>query len=125
MHPGVTACPADAPLSTVVRAMADHRVHCVAVAGVESPSGPSPHLIWGLIEDIAVVAALHRQALGEPAATIAERSPVAVAESETLERVARLMVEHDTRHVVAVGARGLPSGMVSSLDVASVLAAGG
>jgi CBS domain-containing protein len=70
-----------------------------------------------------VVVALHRGALAEPVASIAATSPIAVDENESLERVAALMVEHDTSHVVVVGGSGLPTGMVSTLDVASILAA--
>ena len=69
--------------------------------------------------------ALHRGALAEPAATIAATAPIAVKESEMLDRAAALMVEHDISHVVVVGHSGLPSGMVSTLDVAGILAASG
>lgn len=120
MHPGIATCPADASLFTVARTMAEHRVHCVAVAGVER-SGQ--HLTWGLIGDMDLVLATHRGAFSEPAAALAATEPVAVEEDESLERVAALLVEHDTRHAVAVGRSGLPSGMVSTLDVARILAA--
>jgi CBS domain-containing protein len=120
MHPGVVTCTADAPLSTVARTMAEHRVHCVAVAGVER-SGH--HLRWGLVSDMDLVLAAHRGALSEPAAAIAATDPIAASEDESLERVVALFIEHDTRHVVAVGRSGLPSGMVSTLDVARILAA--
>lgn len=120
MHPGVTACPADAPLWMVGLVMAEHRVHCVAVAGITSPQ--DPHLLWGLVEDTHFVSALHRRALAEPVAKVAESAPVAVNEGESLDRAARLMVEHDTRHLVVVGSAGVPSGIVSTLDVATILA---
>lgn len=120
MHPGITTCSADASLATVARSMAEHSVHCVAVAGVEHPG---QHLTWGLISDMDLVRALHRGALAEPAARIAATEPVAVGEDESLERVAALMIEHDTSHVVVVGRSGLPCGMVSTRDVAGVLAA--
>jgi CBS domain-containing protein len=120
MHPGITTCPAEAPLATIARSMAEHRVHCVAVAGIEHPG---QHLTWGLIDDMDVVRALHRGALAEPAAKIAASEPIAVNTDESLERVAALMIEHDTSHVVAVGPSGLPAGMVSTRDIAGVLAA--
>ncbi len=124
MHSGVATCTPDVPLSTVARTMAEHRVHCIAVAGVDSVPGRGEHLTWGLIEDMDLVLALHRRAFAEPAARIAETAPVAVKEDESLDRAAALMVEHDTSHVVVVGASGLPCGIVSTLDVASILAAG-
>jgi CBS domain-containing protein len=119
MHPGIATCPADAALATVARSMAEHRVHCVAVAGIEY-SGQ--HLTWGLIGHMDVVRALHRGALVEPASRIARTEPIAVNEGESLARVAALMIEHDTSHVVVVGRSGLPVGMVSTRDIAGVLA---
>lgn len=125
MHSGVATCTPDVPLSTVARTMAEHRVHCIAVAGIDSVPGRGEHLTWGLIEDMDLVLAVHRRAFAEPAARIAETAPIAVKEGESLDRAAALMVEHDTSHVVVVGASGLPCGIVSTLDVASILAAGG
>ena len=119
MHPGVITCPADAPLATVALSMAEHRIHCVAVAGIER-SGQ--HLKWGLIGDMDLVLAVHRGAFSEAAATIAATEPIAVREDDSLERVAALMVEHATSHVVVVARSGLPSGIVSTGDVAGVLA---
>jgi CBS domain-containing protein len=66
-----------------------------------------------------LVLALHRGAL-VPAAAIAATEPLAVRESEPLDRVAALMVEHETCHVVVAGGDGLPAGIVSTLDVARV-----
>ena len=117
MHPGVTTCPADAPLTTVALSMAEHRIDCVAVAGIE-PS--DHHLKWGLIGDMDLVLAVHRGAFSEPAATIAATEPIAVLEDDSLERVAALMVEHATSHLVVVARSGLPSGIVSTRDVAGV-----
>jgi CBS domain-containing protein len=123
MHPGIVACTPDASLVTVARAMADHRVHCVAVAGIDATAGRAPHLTWGLIGDIELVVAVHGGLLSAPAARIASTAPLAVRESESLDRTATLMAERDSSHVVAVGRDGLPSGMVSTLDVAEILSA--
>lgn len=119
MHAGIITCAADAPLATVARAMASNRVHCVAIAGVDRRR---ELFTWGLIGDLDVVVALHRGAYSEPAAAIAAGEPLAVEENESLERVAALMVEHDTSHVVVVGHTGLPTGIISTLDVAEILA---
>jgi CBS domain-containing protein len=122
MHLGVVTCTPDTPLRAVGRSMVQHRVHCVAVAGVQG-SGPHPHHFnWGLIDDMALVRALHRGALGDHAGAIAVTSPIAVLEADSLEVAARLMIKDGARHVVVVGPSGLPSGMVSTLDVASILA---
>ena len=122
MHRGVVTCTPDTPLRAVGRSMAQHRVHCVAVAGVQG-SGPHPHHFnWGLIDDMALVRALHRGALGDHAGAIAVTWPIAVLEGDSLEVAAQLMIKDGARHVVVVGASGLPSGMVSTLDIASILA---
>ena len=78
---------------------------------------------WGLIGDMDLVRAVHRGAFSEAAATIAATEPIAVRGDDSLERVAALMVEHATSHVVVVARSGLPSGIVSTRDVAGVLAA--
>lgn len=116
---GIATCAAEASLSMVAQTMAGQRVHCVAVAGIE---GVGHHLIWGLIDDLDLVVALHRGDLTQPAARIAVTSPMAVDEADSLAHAARLMVEHNISHVVVVGAAGLPTGIVSTLDIANVLA---
>ena len=121
MHAGIISCQADAPLRAVARSMAEHRVHCVAATGIDRST---QHLTWGLVGDMDLILAAHRGALDEPAAGIAETEPIAIDGGDSLERAAALMVEHDTSHIVVVGSSGLPSGMVSTREVAAVLAAG-
>ena len=119
MHAGVITCTTDISLSAVARTMAAYRVHCVAVAGVDHQR---QLFRWGLIGDLDLVVALARGAYGEPAGKIAVTEPIAVEEMDSLDRVAALMVDHDTSHVVVVGRDGLPAGVVSTLDVAEILA---
>ena len=123
MHPGLATCTPDVSLSIVARTMAEHRVHCVSVSGLDTTGPRDQHFSWGLIEDIELVRAAHRGALAESAATIAATAPVAVSQDESLDRAAALMVEHDISHVVAVGPSGLPSGMVSTLDIVRIIGA--
>jgi CBS domain-containing protein len=121
MHAGIATSPADAPLRRVAEAMAEHRTHCVAVAGSE----PGTHrLTWGLITDMDLVLAAHRGGLAEPAATIAATAPLAVDGDAPLDQVAALMVANEIRHIVVTGRSGLPAGMISTLDVARVIAVG-
>lgn len=119
MHAGVITCPADLSLAEVARTMAAYRVHCVAVAGVVHPR---ELFSWGLISDLDLVVGLDRGAHEQAAGGIAVTEPLAVEESESLDRVAALMVNHDTSHIVVVGADGLPAGIVSTLDVVEILA---
>jgi CBS domain-containing protein len=121
MHPGVITCPGDASLRAVARSMAEHRVHCVAVA---EAGHPDERLMRGLVSDLDVVLALRRGAADEPVASIASTSPIAIGEQESLERAASLLVEHDSTHIVVTGPTGVPSGMLSTLDIASVLGSG-
>ncbi|MGZ8475759.1 MAG: CBS domain-containing protein [Candidatus Limnocylindria bacterium] len=123
MHPGVIFCLPDAPMRELAGRMADLRIHCVAVSGIGMrPDGE--HLVWGLVSDMDVVHAAYREELGAPAGELAATSPIALPEDASLERAATLMIDHDASHVVAVRRTGLPSGVVSTLDVIRILAAG-
>jgi CBS domain-containing protein len=122
MHPGVIFCLPDTPLRELAGRMADLRVHCIAVSGIGMR--PDEHLVWGLVSDMDVVHAAYRGELGAPAGELAATTPIALHEDATLERAATLMIDHDSSHVVAVGRTGLPSGVVSTLDVIRILAAG-
>lgn len=124
MHPGVVACAPDSPLVELAGTMADLRMHCIAVAGVAQRAGRDEHFVWGLVNDMDVVHAAYRGELAMPASEAAATAPLALPESAGLDRTAALMVEHDATHVVAVGRSGLPSGVVSTLDVLRILSAG-
>jgi CBS domain-containing protein len=123
MHPGVVTCAPDTPIWLVARCMAEHRVHCIAIAGVGESGPHGRHYSWGLVDAKDLVRASRRNALTEPATSIAATSPAAVAKDDSLAAAAALMVDDGTSHVVVIDESGLPCGMVSTLDVASVLAA--
>jgi CBS domain-containing protein len=123
MHPGIVTCAPDAPLWSVARSMAEHRVHCVAVARVGEAGAHGRHFSWGLIDDMELVLAAHSGTLTRAAATIASAAPPAVNDSDTLDRAATLMITDDAPHVIVLGPSGLPSGIISTLDIARVLAA--
>lgn len=124
MHAGIAACDPTFTISSVARLMADHRTHCAAVSGIDAAPGREHRLIWGLIDDLDLLGAIHRGQLDWPASTIVDTTPMAVSETDSLAQAAELMVTHERRHLVAVGRAGLPSGMLSTLDVARVLANG-
>jgi CBS domain-containing protein len=123
MHPGVISCLPDTPLHDLAGQMADLRIHCIAVSGVGTRPDGDEHLMWGLVTDMDVVHAAHRGRPGTLAGELAATSPLALPEDASLERAASLMASHDAAHVVAVGRSGLPSGVVSTLDVIRILAA--
>jgi len=123
MHPGVIGCLPDTPLTELAGRMADLRVHCVAVSGVGTRPNGDEHLVWGLVSDMDVVHAAYRGELTTSAGELAATMPIALPEDATLQRAAGLMIDHDSSHVVVVGRTGLPSGVVSTLDVIRILAA--
>ena len=125
MHPGVITCPPDTPLQDLAGRMADMRIHCIAVSGVGTRPDGDEHLMWGLVSDMDVVHAAYRGTPGTLAGELAATAPLALPEDATLERAASLMARHDAAHIVAVGRSGLPSGVVSTLDVIRILAAAG
>jgi CBS domain-containing protein len=118
MHEGVLSCSADTPLSTVAELMASQGVHCIVVTEADDPA------VWGVISDLDLVAAagvrdLDAQSAGGSAATPA----LPIAPDDTLQRAAQMMTEHAAAHLVVVDdGSGSPVGVLSTLDVARVLA---
>ncbi|MGZ8476301.1 MAG: CBS domain-containing protein [Candidatus Limnocylindria bacterium] len=124
MHRHVITCLPDTPLHELAGRMADLHVHCIAVSGVGKRPDGDEHLVWGLVSDMDVIHAAHGGRLATPAGELAAPTPIALPEDATLERAATLMASHDVAHMVAVGHAGVPSGIVSTLDVIQILAAG-
>jgi CBS domain-containing protein len=120
MHRGVLSCPPDTPLCDVARIMAEHRVHCVVV----EPPGAQNASAWSVVSDRDVMGAAATDRIDEPVAgRVAATQVPRIGSAERLTRAAQLMVEHDVSHLVVVSdASGRPEGILSSLDVAMVLA---
>jgi CBS domain-containing protein len=57
MHPGVVTCAPDTPIWLVARCMAEHRVHCIAIAGVGESGPHGRHYSWGLVDTKELVRA--------------------------------------------------------------------
>jgi CBS domain-containing protein len=72
------------------------------------------------------MAAAAADRIDEPTAgAVAGTSVPCIGSRDPLTRAAQLMAEHDVSHLLVVGdADGHPEGVLSSLDVAMVLAAG-
>lgn len=118
MHHGVLTCSRDASLLEVARLMAGERVHCVVV----KDELEDPNALWGLVSDLDLVAAASVRDLDEQAAGATAATPaLTITPDETLQRVAQLMTEHGTSHLVVVDAARRPVGIVSTLDVAAAL----
>jgi CBS domain-containing protein len=116
MHVGVVTCDPEAPLETVAAMLAQERIHCLVVAGIETTS-KGAHLTWGTLTDRDLIRALESGDTSVTAGKIAATEIVTVEPSESLDRVVQLMNEHEITHVVVVEL-AFPVGVISSLDVA-------
>lgn len=121
MRPGVMGCPPDAPATMVARMMATHHIHAVVVDGVQGDALRGERLVWGIVSDLDLVHAARVGMDGVTAADLAAAEPITVEASLPLMEAARLMDEHGVAHLV-VAEGGRPAGVVSTLDVAGVLA---
>jgi len=123
MHPGILSCEPDAPLSEAARMMATNHVHSLAVIGV---SRQEPEMgVWGIISDLDLLRA-GISGGGEPTARVLAAEPlVTVQPAMPLREAAELMLAQQTSHVVVVEpATERPVGILSTLDIAGVLAWG-
>jgi CBS domain-containing protein len=120
MHVGVVTCSRDTPLSTVAEVMAGERVHCVVVTDDPSDAGA----LWGVVSDLDLVAAAGVRDLDVQSAGGSAASPaLMVSTDETLQRAVQLMTEHAAAHLIVVEPQERrPVGVLSTLDVAEVLA---
>jgi CBS domain-containing protein len=122
MHLGMVACPPDAPLRTVARLMATHRVHAVLVDGRRRADWlVEPR--WGVISDVDLLSAAAADDLEQTAAAAAKTPAFTVMSDAELSAVARLMLKHRVSHVFAIDPHSeRPIGVLSTLDIARALA---
>jgi CBS domain-containing protein len=120
MHAGVVTCAPDTPLQDVARIMVEHHIHCVAIADTEG-THVAP---WGIVSDLDVVGAAAAGSVeGRTARDIAANETVTISDDDVLDRAVQLMSEHQVAHLVVVGAAsGRPVGVLSTLDVAGLVA---
>jgi CBS domain-containing protein len=124
MHPGILSCDADATLTEVARIMSTHHVHCIVVKGTpKDESDESP--VWGIISDLDMLRAGIRPDAPDTAAAIARQPVIRLQTTAPLRDAAELMLTEGTSHIVAVNpGTGHPIGILSTLDIAGVLAWG-
>ena len=124
MHPGILSCDRDATLTEVARMMASHHVHCVAVTGLSQDQSPEP-LVWGLISDFDLIEAGLDSASEQTAGTLAKQPIFSVKPSTAVHAAGQLMLTHGTGHLVVVDPETeRPIGILSTLDIAGILAWG-
>jgi CBS domain-containing protein len=113
MQLGLFECTPDADLRAVAQLMAEKTIHCVVVAGER----------WGIVSDIDLMSALGFGLETVTAGDVAATDLVVVEPGDSLEHAAQLMAEHDTAHlIVASPDTGRPVGIVSTLDIARIVA---
>jgi CBS domain-containing protein len=125
MHPGVLSCPPETSLADVARIMATHHVHGVVVDGVTRDEAGRERLVWGVVSDLDLVGAKCAGGAEPTAASMSATPAVVVAPEDQLTEAARMLHESDVHHLVVVSSRdGRPVGVLSTLDIAGVIAAG-
>lgn len=117
MTTGVVSCPPDMPLRAVAAMMARDRIHSVVVFD------GGPERAWAIVSDLDVVSAASADLDRETAAAVAGTPVVTIGPDERLTRVVQLMAEYESTHLVVVEPdTNRPVGIVSSLDIARILA---
>jgi CBS domain-containing protein len=122
MRHGVISCRPDASLTTVARMMASNHVHSIVVSdtltGEAGESRP-----WGIVQDVDLVGA-GPEAESLTAADVSTSDVVTVDRDETVARAAELMAQHRTSHLIVVDSAEHPIGVISTLDLAGIIAWG-
>lgn len=118
MRHGVLSCRADATVRDAARTMSTHHVHTVVV------NDPGNGALTGIVTDRALVGALQQLGGGDRRlADIVDTNPPTISSEGTLAAAAELMHERAVSHLVVVDAHsGRPTGMLSTLDLAGILA---
>jgi CBS domain-containing protein len=121
MRVGVFSCTPETTLAELARTLAAHRIHCVIVGRFEhQEERDSP---WGIISDLDIVAAAARDDHERTAWSVARTALVTISPDDSLKRAAEVMAEHEVSHLVVVHPEsGHPVGVLSTLDIAGVLA---
>lgn len=121
MSAPIQACASHLPLPEVAQLMAGRGIHLVAV--VDAAGAAPGGAIVGVLSDLDLVTAADAGFEGRTAAQAAEESSlVSVPSQAPLSLAVQVMREERAHHVVAVDAAGVPVGVLSTLDVARVLA---
>jgi CBS domain-containing protein len=120
MRVGVISCSPDATLREIARVLATYRVQCVVI---NETHGDRP---WGIVTDIDLAGAADKDLDKVAVRDIPRGEPVTVGPEDDLRHAAQLMAERHVAHLVVVHPEsGQPVGVLSTLDVAGVIAWGG
>jgi CBS domain-containing protein len=100
--------------------MVEHRIHCLAVSEGAGSGMPA----WSIVSDLDIITAATAEGVeARTAGEIAASEALTISDDHMLDRAVQLMSEHQAAHLVVVGAAsGRPVGVLSTLDVAGLLA---
>jgi CBS domain-containing protein len=122
MHPGIVSCHRSATAAEIARAMARSRVHCVAVLSAPAEDPDQPY-VWGIVSDLDLLGSAADPEGPGTAAELAGQPVVAVTPAMTVQEAAEAMVSNRVSHVVVLdGEQRTPVGVLSTLDVAELVA---
>lgn len=125
MHPGIISCGQATTATEIARILTSHHVHCVAVISSSHDLRHDP-MIWGIVSDLDLLKAAIESDPSVTAATLARQPVISVRSTMSVHDAAQAMVEHRAGHVVVVDPdQRVPIGILSTFDVAELLAAGG
>lgn len=117
MTPGVICCSPETPLREVAAIMAGERVHAVYVFAAEAAED------WGLVSDLDLVAAARADIDALTARDAAVTPFVTAGTDDRLDRACQLLAENGVAHLAVIDSQThMPVGVLSTLDVARVLA---
>jgi CBS domain-containing protein len=123
MRMGIFTCPPETSLKDVARMMASYHIHCIVVTDMDG-EGES-ETPWGVISDADLAASAGADAADRTARDTASTEVVTVTADDSIAHAAQLMTEHEVTHLVVVQpATGKPVGVISTLDIAGVVAWG-
>jgi len=123
MHPGVISCLPETPLRAVARMMASYRVHAIIV--MPRHMGDLAHsLSWGVVSDLDLIRGAQDGDVDTDTARTVAGTPVRSIESTApLAGAVDAMIAEGLSHLIVVEPHaGRPVGVLSTLDVARVLA---
>jgi len=117
----LVSCPSGESLTSVAALMRDHSVHCVVV--IDDPS--DVRSLWGIVSDLDLIEAASVRRLTEQTAGATATTPaVTISPGDQLDLAASLMTRYGVAHLMVVDPiERRPVGVVSTLDLATVLAA--
>ncbi|HEY2161320.1 MAG TPA: CBS domain-containing protein [Solirubrobacteraceae bacterium] len=124
MHPGILSCDPGASYREVATIMVTHHVHCVAVMDI-ARDGSGDSMVWGIISDLDLLTAADDKGAELTARDLAAQAVISLRPGTSLIQAGELMRANGVSHVVVIDPETQrPIGILSTLDVAGVLAWG-